>query len=675
MEILDRICSGWLSKLELAKEGKDSDFGKHARDAMKFYKGPYDFLYDEVYANNSLSLVVEGFHAPAFRVSINKVAELVQLFLPSLYHRNPVYVIKPKFLHFDQQTLVNLMPPEIQMQAQQMAAMTGMPPPNPADILNKDPQQISMLQISAEMLQFYLNQSVRESDLKTQVRHALTESLIKGRGLVWTELIRSPHGIQVASLYDSVDHLLLDPDAERMQDCKWIARFRRQSARDVEAKFRLPDGSLQGKDQSSDQKAKRRLISDEEANSKSAKGKTYDVVEYWEIYSRMGIGGELSGAVTDEQRLALKAFGQYVYLAICDGVPYPLNLPPRLLESGTETEIYTNIQWHTPFYEDFSHPWPFIHFDFHDIPRSVWPMAHIRPAMGELKAMQWLMSFIVSKIRNISRDFVVVDKGIEEDLKNKILYGPDLTMLEVGIRGNRTIADIIQFVKHEQINPSVFDVYAALERNFERRTGLTELGFGGPLSKQMRSATEANLRNENMNVRPDDMANRVEDAMSQVGKNHAIAARVHMQAADIAPIFGESIDPGGMQFETGMRSEIYGPLTQTWLSMLGNQDISAIISEFNYTVEAGSARKPNKVAEMEKATEALQVIMPIASQHYQQWGDPSVLNFILQRWYRANDVDPQESAYFPDMQQQLMMMQQQMQAGPPPEGEEQPPDV
>ena len=53
---------------------------------------------------------------------------------------------------------------------------------------------------------------------------------------------------------------------------------------------------------------------------------------------------------------------------------------------------------------------------------------------------------------------------------------------------------------------------------------LTETMYGLIHEAQIRSAQEASLRNQNMNVRPDDMRKCVEGWMSRVGAKEAIAA-------------------------------------------------------------------------------------------------------------------------------------------------------
>ena len=655
MDALSEISKIWISKIRIAEEEKDKKFGKFAREAMQFYTGPYDFLYDND-GSAPTSFVVEGVRSPAFRMSINKVAELVDLFLPALYDRNPQFTVNHKYLQLPPADLLGLYPPQLLQQMFQQSQQSGQPF-DPLAPLQKPETELAQLRIAASLSAYYMNQSVKENDLKRNVRLALTEALIKGRGLLWTELENSPNGMMVYDKYDSVDNLVIDPDAESLHDAKWIARRRYQYIRDVEDKFRLPRGLLKGRRESYGKEAISDVADDRTAGI-SDRSKSYDVVETWEVYSKIGIGGNLTG-FDDDMAKKLEPFGKYSYIAVSPDVDFPLNLEKSSIENISEAELGGRVSWPTPFYADMTHGWPFIHFDFHDIPRSVWPMSHIRPAMGELKALQWVTSFMVGKIKNISRDFVVVDKTVEDNIKDAIINGPDLTMLEVMSRGNKAVGDFIHFVQHPDLNRSLWEVTSMLEQMFERRTGVTDLMQGTSQGKQIRSATEATMKQQASNTRPDEMADRVESMMEIVGRNHMIAARTHLTQADIAPIFGERIEETGPEFQNGEKPKSGGPLTEMWMKLLGSQEVSQVVSEFNYEIEPGSARKHNKQQDIARANEGLQVAFGPAMQSYGQWGDPAQANYLLEKWYKANDWVDFQKGLLPDKTQEIQQMQQQ----------------
>lgn len=655
MDALSQISKIWLSKIEIAEERKEKQFSRFAREAMRFYTGPYDFMYDSD-SSGATSFVVEGVRAPAFRMSVNKVAELVDLFLPALYDRNPTFTTTPRFLRLPPDDLLGLYPrqqlEEMIAQAQQMQV-----PFDPIAPLQAPESDIAKVRIGASLASYYMNQSTKENDLKRNVRLALTEALIKGRGLVWTELQNSPSGMIVYDKYDSVDNLVIDPDAETLHDAKWIARRQYLYLRDVEDKYILPRGLIKGHRDSYNNTAKNEAANDRAAGIVD-RSVSYDVVEIWEVYSKIGIGGNLTG-FDDDMAKKLEPFGRYSYIAVSRGVPFPLNMEPNTIKTLSEAELGERVSWPTPFYADNTHGWPFVNFDFHDVPRSVWPMSHIRPAMGELKALQWVTSFMVGKIKNISRDFVVVDKTVEDDIKDAIINGPDLTMLEVIARGNKAVGDFVHFIQHPDLNRSLWEVTAMLEQMFERRTGVTDLLQGTSTGKQIRSATEATMKQQASNTRPDEMADRVESAMGLLGRNHMIAARSHLAPADVAPIFGERFKPVGPTFSNGESPQMAGPLTAMWTALLGSQTIAEIVSEYTYEIEPGSARKHNKSQDVARANEGLQVVFGPAMQVYSQWGDPSQANYILEQWYKANEWVDYQKGLLPDKTQEIQQMQEQ----------------
>lgn len=620
MEILQAINKLWLDKISLSKNRKREEFQDLADDAMRFYNGPHDFLYSGSYSMKSRGFMVgdgDEIPDPCFKMTVNKVAELVELFLPVLYHRNPVRTVTPRRPALD----------PIELGLPTMADMMfqpGMPPP----VIPPSPDIIR-----AKLLAWYLNYSVNETNLKQEARQAIVEALIKGRGVLWTELLTLWNGTKMpCSIYDSVDHLLLDPDAERLRDAKWCARRRIRPVWEVEEEFGLMRGTIKGQQESLAQASQVNV--DPTGSWERSQGATNDLVTYYEVYSRMGIGPRMKG-FPDGYRDALDNFGLNVYLVVCDGVEYPLNLPPEMVdaENGV-SEFIQRIQWHTPFYLDPAHPWPFVHLDFHEIPGKIWPMSHIAPAMGEQKFLDWAYSFLAGKVRLNSREYVAFDATAGDDIKSAIENGGDLTMVELTPTGPRSITESVQFLQHPQMNGDIFNVVQAIEHNFEKRTGLSELMYGQS-NRQLRSASEANVKREMLTVRPDDMAECVENWMTQAARNEAIAVRVHVSAEDVAPLFNEQAQPDPLSPDQTM----YGPMTMAWAGHVSSQDVAAIVHEMEYRVESGSARKPNKDREVQNIDESAQTVVPVLMQYWQATGDPGPINSWLRKWAKSRDAE------------------------------------
>jgi hypothetical protein len=84
---LRQIVSTWIKKIEQAQKYK-RPFNDDAREAANFFDGEHNFMWKDSYARGE-----RGYNAsispPAFRMQVNKVFELVEIFGSVIYHRNP----------------------------------------------------------------------------------------------------------------------------------------------------------------------------------------------------------------------------------------------------------------------------------------------------------------------------------------------------------------------------------------------------------------------------------------------------------------------------------------------------------------------------------------------------------------------------------------------------------
>lgn len=612
------LVAEWVSKIRIAEDFKREKFGAYAAECMQFFSGPYDFLYEKK-ASADREADEEDMPAPSFKMTVNKVAEAVQIFGPVLYHRNPNRLVTPRELpQFPPEVFGDPMDPGAAMMAQQ-AQMSQM-------------QYMMLDKLRAVLLQHYLNWTPVELKLKDHSRRAIDESIIKGMGVLWTELytppglpaqpdpanpMAAPHKLQMAGTFqESVDHLLIDPDCESLDDAKWIARRCIHPAWEVENQYGLAPGTLRGFCESAQRASE--MDASEDGTHLRATGNSADLVSYWKIYSKMGVGGRLQG-IGDSQRQVLDQFGDYCYLVVVDGLPYPINLPPALINAtdpGAAEEILRRLDWPTPFWADDD--WPVTPIQFHEVPRCPWPMSHFKPAMGELKFLNWAYSFLAGKIRTTCRDFLVAQGQLDDEFKEAILHGKDLTLLELKKSHGGTIDQVIQFLQHPAINGDVWKVIEAVTANFEKRTGLTELVYGESASSY-RSAEEAQLKGSQLQIRPDDMAQKVEDAMTLVARKEAICARWHLTGRDIEPAMG----PVAAHF---------------WDSAVKTQDLFAMSKQLEYRVEAGSAKKPNKQRNADNMKEAMQTLFQPLFEYASQTGNVVPVNTLIVDWARSIDL-------------------------------------
>jgi hypothetical protein len=168
-------------------------------------------------------------------------------------------------------------------------------------------------------------------------------------------------------------------------------------------------------------------------------------------------------------------------------------------------------------------------------------------------------------------------------------------------------------------NTDMWQIIEMLEGWFDKATGLSELMYGQS-NRQYRSAAEAEIKKDQANIRPEDMANRVEDWQSLVARREAFASRWHLQGNDVMPFLGK-------------------PGAALWQMLVVNQDPASMLYDLQYRVEAGSIRKPNRSRDAENATALMQNVMPIAIQYFQMTGNIDAVNQILALWKKSMDID------------------------------------
>lgn len=601
----------WQEKIRLGFEAKNKRFGAEAEEGMRFFQGPYEFMYGSVHMKKDKHFKQDFDESddseippPRFQMTVNKVAEVVQIFGPVMYHTNPTRQVNPR---------EHILP-----DADLLAAFGG--DPNSQMMLNQLYQQgiqsRAIDKFRAKLLQTYLDYTPNALDLKTESRMAIDEALIKGMGVLWTEVYSPPAGgnKMVGSFFDSVDNLVIDPDATSLRDAKWIARRRITPVWEAERKFGWPPGSIKPNLESLNRQAE--VQSDPEGHYLRATGQTNDLITYFEVFSKTGMGGRLLG--TQPQMTAeLEAYGDYCYLCVAPSVRTPLNLPDAIYDLPPDQgrqAIMQAVQWPTPFWADDS--WPFVQIAFHNIPRDPWPMSHLSPGMGELKFLNWAFSFIAGKIRISSRDIVAVLAEASEDIKAAVLHGTDYEVVKLKGSNGKGINEIVQFLQHPPFQADIWRVIEAVMELFDKRVGLSELMYGMS-GKQMRSAQEAEIKSDAVNVRPDDMANKVEDAMSELARQEALAIRWHLTGKDVGPVMG----PVGQAL---------------WDQFITPADPGELLYSLEYRIEANSVRKPNRDRDAQNAQQLNQAVGPFF-QNLAMQGLSGPFNTMLQQW--ADTID------------------------------------
>ncbi len=638
------LVDAWLNRIIMSKRSKQA-WNDIAEDCMQFFSAGHGFMWGAEY-RAKFNQGEYGAAVPRFPITVAKAFELVAIFGPTMYTRNPVRTCTPQEKPmWNPAAFGDQNDPQVQQKLQQMGFDEGQ-------------RQIAN-ETRAELMYHYLNYTPNElpgGGLKQQAENTITEALVKGRGLLWTE-VWTPPGSQspiVGSFYDTVDNLFLDPDAELVEDCQWIVRRITEPRWKVERRYKLPKDTLR----SIGEKFKQDDIDDTQAGQRSSGDATQDYntsnITYYKIWSKMGIGARHQGMNDDLADTLDEALGDHVYLVVAEGVPYPLNMPPWVLMEEADEIIKEQFKWPIPFYTDDR--WPFVQLDFYNKPRSAWPIAPMAPGLGELKFINMMTSHLANRIWTSSRDFIAIAKSAAEDIKATIEEGRDQSFLEVS-DAEGGIDNVVKFLQQPQTNMDAWKILDYVFQLFDKRTGLSEILYGVQNS-QSRSATDANTKKQSVSIRPDFMSEKCEEFLTEASRHEAFAARWLLEAKDVIPIMGQA---GAF----------------LWEKYITSQPIEETVREISYRVEHGTARRPDRERDANNINMALQSFGPIAMQLWGEGGDPAMMNFLIQQWGKTNGFDttklqikpppppPEEQGPPPGAQEEqarVQAIQQKMQA-------------
>jgi hypothetical protein len=623
-DALRAISTSWLSKLKQAEKHK-KPFTDDAKEGMNFFDGSGDWFWKQGgRSEGNYSKIAP----PSFKMSLNKVFEAVKLFGSVIYHRNPVRTVTPRTFPPVPPEALGIDP----NQQPQVDPMTGQPMPDPrVEQFMQVSQQIGTMEQQratvASLMEAYLNYTPVELNLKEHSKKAVDEGIIKGMGVWWTELVELPASEDgqtfglIGSFYDSVDNLLMDPDADEQEDILWCAKRCVHPVDEVAKQYGLNKEDLKGHLESF---VARSQEEDRDYKNKKRNGKTNDLCVYWKIWSKTGFGHTLKGFPKEFAGM-FDSLGQNCYVVVAEGVDFPLNCPKEIAleepdETGLPNSIFTKSRWPIPYYADIN-GWPFTPLQFHRKPGYIWPISHLKPGLSELKFLNWAMSFLAGRIMVSCKTMVGVAKAAGDDIKDQILKHEEngFALIELSETLGRSVADIVNVFQMPQVTPDIWQIIQAVSEMFDKRVGLTELVYGMTRS-QFRSAAEAQVKSEQISVRPDDMANVLEDAMSMLARKEALAARWLLQPQDVSPVLG----PLG---------------AEVWNGLIQQMDVHGLAREFDYRIEAGSARKPNKSGRVEQMQMAMQTLGPIL-QGLVPMGQVDPLNALITDWAKSLDIDP-----------------------------------
>ena len=198
------------------------------------------------------------------------------------------------------------------------------------------------------------------------------------------------------------------------------------------------------------------------------------------------------------------------------------------------------------------------------------------------------------------------------------------------------------------VTSELWQVIEAVTEICDKRLGMTELVYG-LTNTQIRSATEASVKSDQISIRPDDMAECLENSMSIIARKEAMATRWLLEPKDIEPIIG----PLG---------------AAVWAQHVMAMNPYEIAREYDFEIESGSTKKKNKAARIEQMSQAMQTLGPVL-QGLIGAGIVEPFNQLVADWADSLDLDATNYMIPPPPTPPDPMMQQGMPPeGPPAEG-------
>jgi len=610
----NQIVKKWLERIENAKKARDYYFGEVARTIDILYNRSYKDVYlvseNDLVEGEASWPEIDTFYKP----KLNKIHEFLALMVPTVLTKIPRRVVMPRLQHI---------------------------PARLVEAGASDPSGLRTVRdIAAWMLEVYLNYTVQETDLTYEARMAVQEALLYGRGMLWSEVIDAGNRTLVTSSFDSWRNLLIDPDAQLLRDAGYIIRRRRMPKWQAQARLGLPDAVLESLADSLDPEDRR--------------AHETEIVEYYEIYSRIGIGHVLAGPEDEdlgELWTALESMGQFCWLAIADGVEYPLNLRPDM-NLKTEGEFRQALEWPLPLYGDVTDPWPVTFLDFYPCADNPWARSPLEPGIPFLAFLDHLYGYIMSRVRWDAKVIVAAPRGLQIDLDTMQESIRDVEVVYVDEDQIVDMAKAIVPIEIPPMKPEILTVLQIINRAFEQAVMLDPMMYGLPGETEPRSAFESRRREAHLSTRPKDMADTVEKWMSRVSRKEGILTRLYVGADTIAPLVGEPLPVG----EVG---EIpAGPLTRIWIEQINTDDPLLAVSEYEYSVATGSGRRHDPAYMSQVAQAVAQMYGTLALQEAYQTGNVRPFNKIVEMLGRILDVDLSEFMLTPDEVQARLAQQQ-----------------
>lgn len=634
------LCDQWLAKIDDAIKVRDAEFGQYAKEAEDFFDGAHDFMWKQEYAKQDGGFLDPQFSDsgfPRFRMTVNRVFEAQALYGPALYHKNPNILVS-------QQEDIELGPEVFGVNPQDQQGMQWF-----QGIAAQQQSERNARDTEASVMQRLLNVIQYSGKKKDFARKVIGEAIVTGLGLFITELFQ-PKGSDIRyprSTYLHWRDFVCDPDAENWEDVQWIAIRCVHPVNKVEEEYPLEKGDLKGQMMSRESQGNT-YGSLREKSEREKKSKSFDLIEYWKVYSKNGMGDRLkSSEDTLKSKFNFEALGDHRYIVVSRGIPFPLNLHSRIVREAVESQrmmtemavpdamaieksqaavqrLFEQTDWPIPFWqhEESDGGWPITRLFFYEKGKCVWPVSLVKPVIGWLRFINWCMSFLADRVSAGSQTILAIAKRASDSIKKSLAEnsGPfRIAEIEAALENNGKLSQLIEFIQAPNVTTDIWQIVAEAMEFVDKGMGLTELAYG--LSgRQLRSAQESADKMSQISIRPDDMSSKTEDCVSCVVIKEIQVGWYFLEGKDVAPLVGQ----------VG---------AQIWDNRIRAMSLDQITRGFTFRIEAGSARKPNKQARVAQMNEFGQMAGALLQGLVQQ-GQVGPWNAFATDWCKAMDIDP-----------------------------------
>lgn len=405
------------------------------------------------------------------------------------------------------------------------------------------PEQVKRHKVEEQ----YGDYAFKHGDLQTHGTRMVYEALLGGRGVLWTGYNGRKGCVQ--SVFDTVDNLFLDPDAKNREELNWVGRRR------VKPRWVLANSHPDKKGDI----ARIEKYSDKPSEVRRAEPAS-ELVEYFEVYSLVPLQNYAPSFGKDPQLIPSLGEGPLKY-------------------TFTKDLLIAAEPWEINWFDDDA--WPCDWYDPLERPGELWPAAPLSSSLGHIRALNWIYTLYLSKMRVTTRTPLVVmtqsGQGLKDDQIIKILKGKDMEVVKVSVNGNTLkLSDLVQQFKFDT-GVEEFERFAKIVGEaFEKSSGLYDVLYTGATPTQIRNAATADMIKNSSQSRVANMQARMEQFMGRIARKTIFAARFIEKPENIAKLFGPDAanywgtlaPPEMVQQEAQMRQQTGQMMTQQFTAQL-----------------------------------------------------------------------------------------------------------